>query len=84
MKEILDLIKKSKTAKSGIVTIIWGVLILFGITAGPPPKTIDEMGQEQSNPIEKIVGVGALASGLMTLKGRNDVEKRNKKRENYE
>lgn len=80
MKELLQLIKKSKTAKSGILTIVWGILILFGITEGSPPQTIDDMGKEQSNKKEVIVGFGALASGAMTLKGRNDVEKRIKEK----
>lgn len=81
MNEILQLIKKSKTAKSGIITVVWGILILFGVTEGNPPATIDDLGKEQSNNMEKVVGVGALASGLMTLKGRNDVEKRIKEKE---
>jgi len=81
MNEILQLIKKSKTAKSGILTIIWGILILFGVTEGNPPATIDDMGKEQSNNMEKVVGIGALASGMMTLKGRNDVEKKVKELE---
>jgi hypothetical protein len=82
MKELLQLIRKSKTAKSGIVTIVWGILILFGVTEGPPPQTIDGLGHNQSGDMEKIVGIGALGSGLMTLKGRNDVEKRIKEKNN--
>lgn len=76
MKEILSLVRKSKTAKSGVVTIVWGILLLFGFTEGNPPQTIDDMGKKQTNTQETVIGVGALASGLMTLKGRNDVEKR--------
>ena len=76
MKELLQLIRKSKTAKSGIMTIVWGILILFGVTEGPPPDTIDALGERQTNATQTVVGIGALASGLMTLKGRNDVEKK--------
>jgi len=79
MNEILKLIRKSKTAKSGVITIVWGILILFGITDKPVPQTIDGIAQtQQSNRTEDAVGIGALLSGLMTLKGRNDVEKRMK------
>ena len=81
MNELLALIKKSKTAKSGLVTILWGILILFGVAEGDPPQTIDDIGKPQSNQREKVVGIGALATGMMTLKGRNDVEKRNKENE---
>lgn len=83
MTEILKLIRTSKTAKAGVVTIIWGILILFGITEGPPPQTIDELGKEQTNTKEIGVGVGALLSGLMTLKGRNDAEKKIKELETH-
>jgi len=82
MKEFLQLIKNSKTAKAGTLTIVWGILILFGITDQPVPQTIDDMGQPQSNTTQTAVGVGALLSGLMTLKGRNDVEKHVKELEN--
>ena len=83
MNELIALIRKSKTAKSGLVTILWGILILFGVTEGNPPQTIDDLSKpETSNKMEMIVGLGALASGAMTVKGRNDVEKRNKENEN--
>jgi len=82
MNELLKLIKKSKTAKSGIVTVLWGILILFGAAQGPPPATIDDLGKKQSNTTQNVIGAGALASGLMTLKGRNDVEKKVKGLEN--
>lgn len=82
MNEILQLIKKSKTAKSGVVTVLWGVLLLFGITDQPAPQTIDDMGKKQTNTKETVVGVGALLSGLMTLKGRNDAEHKIKRLEN--
>ena len=86
MNEILKLIRTSKTAKSGVLTIVWGILILFGITEGaPPPQTIDGLGKPpQSNNKETVVGVGALLSGLMTLKGRNDAEHKIKRLENDE
>jgi hypothetical protein len=86
MNEILKLIRASKTAKAGIVTIVWGILLLFGITdqTVPPAATIDDMDkpqQKQTNTTETAVGVGALLSGLMTLKGRNDAEKKIKELE---
>ncbi len=76
MNEIVKLIRKSKTAKAGIVTIVWGILIVFGCAEGPPPQTIDDLGKEQTNTKETVIGIGALLSGLMTLKGRNDAEKK--------
>jgi len=84
MKELLNLIKTSKTAKAGLTTIIWGILLLFGITDKPVPQTIDQLGQEQksSSSTETLVGLGALGSGFMTLKGRNDAEKKIKGLEN--
>lgn len=77
MNEILSLIKTSKTAKSGVVTIIVGLLLLLGI--GNPEEiadTIDDVGCGGQSSMQTIVGIGALLSGLTTLKGRNDVEKR--------
>jgi len=67
---------KSKTMHAGIVTIVWGILILFGLAEGPPPQTIDQMGQDQKAPMQTVVGVGALLSGLLTLKGRGDAQKK--------
>jgi hypothetical protein len=85
MNELLKLIRASKTAKAGVVTIVWGILLLFGITDQTvPPATIDDMDkpqQKQTNTTETAVGVGALLSGLMTLKGRNDAEKKIKELE---
>jgi len=78
MKELLQLIRKSKTAKSGLGTILVGILILFGITDAAPPQTIDDIGSEQTNSTETVIGLGALLSGAMAVKGRNDVEKRMK------
>jgi len=78
MNELLNLIRKSKTAKSGVVTIIWGILLMFGVGGVSEPKTIDDMNTPPSNIIETLIGLGAAGSGVMTLKGRNDVEKRMK------
>ena len=77
--DILKLIRKSKTAKAGVLAIIAGILILVGITATPAPETIDQMEAEQQGTMSVVVGAGALLAGVMTLKGRNDVEKRIKK-----
>lgn len=84
MKDLLKLIRKSKTAKSGILTIVLGILILFGITEAPPPQTIDDMVAEQTSSTETVVGVGALLLGLIAIKGRADVEKKVKEIESHE
>lgn len=85
MSEMLSLIKTSKTAKSGVVTIAVGLLLLLGIVnpqdiTGGEVVSIDDMGnggggggQTQT---ERIVGIGALLSGFMTLWGRSDAQKR--------
>ena len=73
-----ELIKKSKTAQSGVTTILLGiVMILFG---GNPEvaKSIDGMGLQSENRITEIVSLALVGSGGMTLKGRADVEKRHK------
>ncbi len=67
---------KSKTMGSGLVTILWGVLILFGHAEGPPPQTIDQLGKPAPVNKQTLLGLGALGTGLTTLKGRNDVQKR--------
>jgi hypothetical protein len=82
MNELLALIRKSKTAKSGLVTIVWGILLLFGVGGVKPPATIDEMANKPDDIIVKLLGLGALATGGTTLKGRNDVEKKVKELEN--
>lgn len=82
MNDFLKLIKQSKTMKSGIVTMAWGILIFFGVVNPSPPPTIDDLGKKQDTTLLKLIGVGAGASGLMTLKGRRDVEKRIKEKEN--
>ena len=66
--------------KSGIITIRWGVLMLLGAVDPELPKTIDELGRKQDTTSMKVIGLGALATGAMTLKGRNDVEKRIKRK----
>ena len=81
MNEFMKLIKQSKTMKSGVLTIVWGILITFGVVNPSPPPTIDELGKKQDDTMLKVVGLGAAGSGLMTLKGRNDVEKRIKEKE---
>lgn len=82
MNDLLVLIRKSKTAKSGIVTIVWGILLIFGVGGVKPPQTIDEMNNPPDDTLMKIMGLGAAASGGMTLKGRNDVEKKIKEKDN--
>jgi hypothetical protein len=82
MNEFMKLIKQSKTMKSGIVTIVWGILIFFGVVNPSPPPTIDDLGKKQDTTLLKLIGVGAAGSGLMTLKGRNDVEKKLKEKDN--
>lgn len=72
---------KSKTMHAGVVTIVWGILILFGFVEGPPPQTINQLGQKQSNNSQTAIGLGALASGLTALKGRSDAQKRIKEGE---
>ena len=82
MNELLKLIRKSKTAKSGVVTIIWGILLVFGVGGVDPPKTIDDMNNPPDNTLMKLIGLGAGGSGLMTLKGRGDAEKKIKEAQN--
>ena len=67
---------KSKTMQAGVLTIVWGMLILFGLVEGPPPPTIDELGKQQTNNVQTLVGLGALGSGVLTLKGRSDAQKK--------
>jgi len=71
---------KSKTMQSGVLTIVWGVLILFGFVSpdSVPPKAIDGLDapQEQQNTMGTLIGLGALGSGLTTLKGRADAQKK--------
>jgi hypothetical protein len=81
MNELLGLIRRSKTAKSGVMTIVWGLLLLFGVGGIKPPETIDEMDKKPDDTMMKLLGLGALASGGTTIKGRNDVEKRIKEKE---
>jgi hypothetical protein len=67
---------KSKTIHAGIVTIVWGILMLFGITdPGPAPVTWEDP-DPKPNKMSTVIGLGALASGAVTLKGRADAEKR--------
>lgn len=82
MNDFMKLIKQSKTMKSGIVTMVWGILIFFGVVNPSPPPTIDDMGKKQDDTMLKLIGIGAAGSGAMTLKGRRDVEKRIKEKEN--
>ena len=63
---------KSKTVRSGLVTIVWGFLILFGFAEGPPPQTIEQLGQKQKTPVQTLIGLGALATGGTAIKGRYD------------
>ena len=83
MNDLLKLFRKSKTAKAGIVTIVWGILLLFGLDGiEPPAETIDDLGNTNSQLILKLIGAGAAASGLITIKGRNDAEKKIKEKDN--
>jgi len=82
MKELLALIRKSKTAKAGIVTIVWGILLMFGVGNQDAPETIDDMNNPPSDLTRIVMSVGAALAGGMTIKGRNDVEKRIKETEN--
>ena len=82
MDEFLKLTKNSKTMKSGLVTIILGILLLLGIGSPESPETIDDMNNQPDNHVLHLIGLGALGSGLRTLEGRKDVEKRNKEKEN--
>lgn len=84
MNDLLGLIRRSKTAKSGVVTILLGVLLLFGVTGGSAPESIDQMETEAPVSTELIVGIVTLLAGGMTLKGRSDAEKRIKKSEGGE
>lgn len=68
--------KESLTVKSGIVTILWGILMLFGVVEPSLPKTIDELGKKQDGNAMKVVGLGALASGGMTLRGRQKAQRK--------
>ncbi len=74
-------VKDSKTMKSGVMTIVWGFLVLFGLASpgSTPPQTYDELGKPQSkqaSPLQTIIGLGALGSGGVTLKGRADAQKK--------
>lgn len=69
-------VKKSKTVKAGIVTELMGLfMIIFGAQS-TPPKTIDEIGKEQKDTTSKVVGLGLLGAGGLTLKGRADAQKK--------
>jgi hypothetical protein len=74
-------VKDSKTMTSGVMTIVWGILILFGFAqpGSTPPQTYDGLGKPQSkqaSPLQTIIGLGALGSGGFTLKGRADAQKK--------
>ena len=71
---------KSKTIQSGIITIVWGVLMMFGMVDPELPKTIDELGRKQNTNSLKVVGLGAMASGAMGIKGRYDAKTKIKRK----
>jgi len=85
MNDILKLIKNSKTAKSGIITIVVGILIMFG-AVGPDNQqaTIDDIGQKTQNIVTELIGLFAMVNGVVTIKGRNDAEKKIKELNNEE
>ena len=65
---------KSKTVRSGVITIVWGILVLFGYAEGPAPQTIDQLGQKQKAPIKTLIGLAGLGAGAMAIKGRYDAD----------
>ena len=76
MNELLALIRKSKTAKAGMVTIVWGFLLMFGVGNAMAPETIDDMNRPPEDLTKIVMGIGAMLSGGVAVKGRSDVEKR--------
>lgn len=69
-------VKKSTTVRAGVITIVWGILMLMGLVEPELPKTIDELGKKQDTKAIKAVGLGSLASGLYTLRGRQKAQRK--------
>ena len=81
MNELLQLIRKSKTAKAGIVTIVWGILLMFGVGNAKPPDTIDDMNRPPQDLTRIVMAVGTALTGGVTVWGRSGAEKKIKEAE---
>jgi len=79
-------IKKSKTIKGGIATMLLGLFItIFGTSGGPPKtvngldrvyKSVDDLDKKQKDTTSKIVGLGLLGSAGLVLIGRANAQKK--------